>query len=143
MIMQYLALQTTWQLHFHPKIIQKRWPLLRKTFVARVQRWINWFMKENRWCTRTVISGQDHLSLDQVNCDLIWTGAQPSGVGAFDRVYQSVGSDLIAQQTCFRARMPMLFGLALSFESFILVVVVALVSTLFSPYFPFCFPFGL
>jgi len=46
-------------------------------------------------------------------------------------VYQSVGSDLVAQKTCFRARMPMLFGSVLSFGSFVLVVVVAQVSTLF------------
>jgi len=37
--------------------------------------------------------------------------------------------------------MPMIFVSALSFGSFVLVVVVAQVSTLFSSYFPFCFAF--
>ena len=39
--------------------------------------------------------------------------------------------------------MLMLFGSALSFTTFDLVVVVAQVSTLFSSYFPFFFTFGL
>jgi len=76
--------QTMWQLNFHPKNIQKCWPLLRKIFVARIERWINWFMKENRWCMRTVMGGQDQSSSDQVNCNLIWAGAQLCAVGGFD-----------------------------------------------------------
>ena len=39
--------------------------------------------------------------------------------------------------------MLVLFGLALSFTTFVLIVVVARVSALFSSYFPFCFMFGL
>jgi len=46
-------------------------------------------------------------------------------------------------QVCFIAHMPILFGLTLNFTIFVLVVVVAQVSTLFSPYFPFCFTFGI